>query len=45
MANTFGLQVNFQVNTVVNDDVKFVLELLDFISVANNIHNFLFVWL
>jgi len=42
-ANTFCSKIYFQVDTVVNDDVKFVLKLLNFISVTNNINNFLLV--
>lgn len=42
-ADTFGLQIDFEVDTVVNNDVEFVLELLYFISVANNVYYFFFV--
>ena len=42
-AGTFSLKINFKVDTVIDNDMKFVLELLNFISVAHNINNFFFV--
>jgi hypothetical protein len=44
-ALTFGLKVDFEVHTIVNDDVQLVLELLNLISVATNIDNLLLVGL
>lgn len=43
MPCTFGKQVNFQINTIVYDDVQLVLELLNFVSLADNIDNLLLV--
>lgn len=43
VASAFRLKVNFEVNTIINDDVKLVLEFLNFISVTADIDYFLFI--
>ncbi len=42
-ACAFSLQINFKVNAIVYDNVQFVLELLHFISIANNVNHLFFV--
>lgn len=43
VTHTFRLQINFQVHSVVDNNVQFVLKLLHFVGITNHVHNFLFV--
>lgn len=43
--DTFSLEINLKICTIVYDNVQGVVELLDLICIANNVNHFVFVWL
>jgi len=45
ITGTLCCEANLEIDTIVNNDVKSICELLDFISIADDIHNLFFVWL